>query len=133
MTKTKLKESAGKTIFATMAAVCIVAVAAIFIFLIIKSFPAFKKIGFFDFLLGNQWSPDRLDTYGQSLSGTYGIFTMVIGTISATIGALLFGGVFRNRISPATSGKHCAKQRKRTSCNINYSWNNDSSDGGFTF
>ena len=94
MTKTKLKESAGKTIFATMAAVCIVAVAAIFIFLIIKSFPAFKKIGFFDFLLGNQWSPDRLDTYGQSLSGTYGIFTMVIGTISATIGALLFGGVF---------------------------------------
>ncbi len=91
---TKRKEGLGKGIFLTAAVVCILAVVAIFVFLIIKTFPAFVKIGVFDFIFGEKWMPDRTDTYQGALSGTYGIFTMVVGTLAATVGALLFGGVF---------------------------------------
>lgn len=90
----KAKEAVGKAAFTTAAIVCILAVAAIFVFLIIKSVPAFQKLGVFEFILGDTWSPDRLDTYQtQSLSGTYGILTMIVGTVAATVGALLIGGV----------------------------------------
>ena len=95
MTKTKAKENIGKAVFMTAAILCIVAVAAIFIFLIIKSIPAFQKIGFFNFLFGDNWSPDKGDSYAsERLAGSYGIFTMVVGTIAATVGALAFGGTF---------------------------------------
>ena len=94
MTKTKTKENIGKAVFTAAAILCIIAVAAIFIFLIVKSVPAFKKIGFFDFLFGDKWAPDKEDLYtSETLSGSYGIFTMVVGTIAATLGALLIGGV----------------------------------------
>lgn len=93
MTTAKMKERIGKTAFTVAAAVCIIAVVAIFVFLIVKSVPAFAKLGVFDFILGDKWTPDRLDTYEGSLSGRYGIFTMIIGTLAATVGALLFGGV----------------------------------------
>ena len=70
-----------------------IAVVAIFAFLIYKSLPAFGKLGIFEFMFGDTWSPDRLDTYDSPLSGTYGIFTMIAGTFAATVGALLIGGV----------------------------------------
>ena len=70
-----------------------IAVVAIFAFLIYKSLPAFGKLGIFEFMFGDTWSPDRLDTYDSPLSGTYGIFTMIVGTFAATVGALLIGGV----------------------------------------
>lgn len=87
------KEKIGKAVFATAAVICIIATAAIFAFLIIKSIPSFGKLGILEFIFGEKWSPDRLDTYGSPLSGTYGIFTMIVGTLSATVGALLIGGV----------------------------------------
>lgn len=94
MSNTKVKEKIGKSAFTAAAIVCIVAVAAIFVFLIIKSVPALKKIGVLEFMFGDNWSPDRLDTYETSpLSGSYGIFTMIVGTFAATVGALLIGGV----------------------------------------
>lgn len=89
----KNKEKIGKAVFATAAVICIIAVAAIFAFLIIKSVPAFGKLGIFEFMFGDRWSPDRLDTYDSPLSGTYGIFTMIVGTMSATVGALFIGGI----------------------------------------
>lgn len=92
MTATKTKEKAGKAVFATAAVICVIAVIAIFAFLIYKSIPAFSKLGIFDFILGSDWSPDRLDTYNAELSGTYGIFTMITGTLAATLGALFIGG-----------------------------------------
>ncbi len=94
MIAVKTKERIGKGAFMTAAILCILAVASIFIFLIIKSIPAFRKIGFFDFLLGNSWIPDRADVYTKPLSGTYSILTMIVGTLLATVGAVLFGGVF---------------------------------------
>ena len=95
MDNAKAKEGIGKGVFTAAAIICVVAVASIFIFLIIKSFPAFQKIGFFNFLFGDTWAPDKDDVYAATeLYGSYGIFTMVVGTLAATVGALLFGGIF---------------------------------------
>ena len=93
MRKEHLKEGLGKLIFGTAAAVCSLSVLAIFVFLIVKGLPALQKIGIRDFLLGTVWSPDRHDTYRAPLSGYYGIFTMIVGTLAVTAGALLIGGV----------------------------------------
>ena len=93
MTATRLKERIGKAVFAAAAVICVIAVVAIFAFLIYKSIPAFGKLGVFRFMFGDNWSPDRLDTYNSPLSGTYGILTMIVGTLTATVGALLVGGV----------------------------------------
>ena len=93
MNYAKGKEKAGKIAFMAMAIVCIVAVVAIFVFLTVRSIPAFRKIGFFEFLFGDQWASDRYDVYENPLSGSYGIFTMIVGTLAATVGSLLIGGV----------------------------------------
>ena len=90
---TKTKEKIGKAVFAAAAIICVIAVVAIFAFLIYKSIPAFGKLGILEFMFGDHWSPDRLDTYDSPLSGTYGIFTMIVGTLAATLGALLIGGI----------------------------------------
>ncbi|MGN1040281.1 MAG: phosphate ABC transporter permease subunit PstC [Candidatus Fimimonas sp.] len=91
--KTKIKEKIGRTIFTVAAIVCVIAVAAIFVFMLIKSLPALNKIGFFNFVFGDNWSPDRLDKFDDAnLAGTYGIFKMIVSTLAATMGALLFGG-----------------------------------------
>lgn len=90
---TKIKEKTGQTMFTVAAIICVIAVAAIFVFMLIKSLPAFNKIGVFDFIFGDDWAPDRLDKFeNATLSGSYGIFKMIIGTLAATAGALLIGG-----------------------------------------
>ena len=93
MNKTQIKEKTGQTIFTVAAIICVIAVAAIFVFMLIKSIPAFNKIGLFDFIFGETWAPDRLDNYETSnLSGSYGILKMIVGTLATTVGALLIGG-----------------------------------------
>lgn len=92
MAATKMKEKIGQAAFAAAAILCVIAVVAVFAFLFVNSLPAFQKIGVFSFLFGEEWSPDRMDTYPEPLSGTYGIFTMIVSTAAATAGALLFGG-----------------------------------------
>ena len=93
MNKTQIKEKTGQTIFTATAIICVIAVAAIFVFMLIKSIPAFNKIGLFDFIFGETWAPDRLDNYETSnLSGSYGILKMIVGTLATTVGALLIGG-----------------------------------------
>lgn len=94
MNKSKQTERLGRLVFAAAAVICIIAVTAIFAFLITKSIPAFKRIGIIDLIFGDNWSPNRNDTYSsETISGSYGIFSMIIGTFAATCGALLFGGV----------------------------------------
>lgn len=93
MVSRKVKDNIGKAAFAGAAVVCAISVAAIFAFLIINSFPAFKKIGFFDFLFGDNWSSAKEDTYAGAMSGSYGVFKMIVSSLAATIGALLVGGV----------------------------------------
>ncbi len=94
MNKARTKETFGKAAFGIAAVICIIAVIAIFAFLIIKSVPAFHKLGILDFVFGDNWSPDRKDTFDTAtISGSYGIFSMIVGTFAATVSALLFGGV----------------------------------------
>lgn len=92
--KAKAKESFGKAVFGIAAIVCVIAVVAIFAFLIVKSIPAFHKLGILNFVLGDNWSPDRNDTFDSAvISGSYGILSMIVGTFTATVGSLLLGGV----------------------------------------
>ena len=92
MNRNNFKERLGSLLFGTAALLCTVSVLAIFVFLTVKGLPALRKIGFSDFLLGKIWAPDRHDVYDAPLSGYYGIFTMIVGTLAATAGALLIGG-----------------------------------------
>ena len=93
MKASRIRETAGRAVFAAAAVVCVAAVVAVFVFLIGKSLPAYGKLGVWEFVTGEVWSPDRLDTYDAPLSGTYGVRTMITGTLTATAGALLVGGV----------------------------------------
>lgn len=93
MKNTKIKENTSKGLFLITAIICIIAVIAIFVFLIAESIPAFKQIGFFKFLFGTEWNPDTSDDYTGVVNGSYGVFKMIVGSIVATAGALLIGGV----------------------------------------
>lgn len=110
--KSVIKEKTGKIIFTAAAIICIIAVVAIFIFMFVKSIPAFKKIGLFDFIFGDNWSPDRLDKYGEPLSGSYGIFKMIVGTAAATACSLLFGGIL-GYFTAVFITFYCPKKLKR--------------------
>ena len=92
MNKALVKEKTGKAVFAVTAVICIVAVIAIFLFLIVESLPAFQKIGVIRFIFGEDWRPDVNDSYNGEISGSYGVFKMIVGTLVATCGSVLIGG-----------------------------------------
>ena len=82
-------ESTAKAIFFASAACSTVAVAAILAYILIASIPAFREIGFFRFVCGTQWAPDF---EGVPVSERFGILPMIVGSLYATLGALLVGG-----------------------------------------
>ena len=77
-----MKENGMKWVFMAAAALSILAVALICIFLFANGVPAMGKIGVFDFLLGQTWKP------GNNI---YGIFPMIIGSVYVTVGAIIVG------------------------------------------
>lgn len=78
----KKKEKIMEYVFLFAASVSILAVALICVFLFANGFPAIKKIGILDFLLGQKWKPGN---------DKYGIFPMILGSIYVTGGALIVG------------------------------------------
>lgn len=82
MNRTFLKEGAARVAFALAAALSILAVGLICVFLFANGVPAMVEIGIPDFLLGTTWRP---------ANDIYGIFPMIIGSIYVTAGALIFG------------------------------------------
>ncbi len=82
MKGTLLKEGAARVLFAGAAALSILAVGLICVFLFANGIPAMVEIGIPDFLLGTTWRP---------ANDIYGIFPMIIGSIYVTAGALIFG------------------------------------------
>lgn len=82
MNRTFLKEGAARVVFALAAALSILAVGLICVFLFVNGVPAMVGIGIPDFLLGTTWRP---------ANDIYGIFPMIIGSIYVTAGALIFG------------------------------------------
>ena len=77
-----MKENIMKWVFMVAAALSILAVALICIFLFANGIPAIGEIGVFDFLLGQKWKPSN---------DLYGIFPMIIGSIYVTAGAIIIG------------------------------------------
>ena len=77
-----IKESIARVLFMAAAGVSILAVALICIFLFASGIPAIGEIGIFKFLGGTVWRP---------AADEYGILPMILGSIYATIGALLIG------------------------------------------
>lgn len=82
MNRTFLKEGAARVVFALAAALSILAVGLICVFLFANGVPAMVEIGIPDFLLCTTWRP---------ANDIYGIFPMIIGSIYVTAGALIFG------------------------------------------
>jgi phosphate transport system permease protein len=80
----KIKEKVFAIIFFLAALTSIIAVALICFFLFANGLPAMKKIGFFEFVLGQNWSP-------QDVPPSFGIFPMIIGSIYITAGAIIVG------------------------------------------
>lgn len=112
MNQAKAKEKAFKILFAFTAIICIIAVIAIFAFLIAQSIPAFRKIGFFKFVFGQSWYPNANDKYNADLSGEYGVFKMIIGTIVATTGSVAFGGIL-GYFTAVFISKFCPRRLKK--------------------
>ncbi|MBQ9092216.1 MAG: phosphate ABC transporter permease subunit PstC [Anaerotignum sp.] len=77
-----MKESIMKWVFMVAAALSILAVALICVFLFANGIPAIGEIGVFDFLMGQKWKPSN---------NMYGIFPMIIGSIYVTAGAIIIG------------------------------------------
>lgn len=77
-----MKEQVMKGVFAAAAALSILAVALICVFLFANGVPAIQKIGAADFLLGQKWKPSN---------DIYGIFPMIVGSVYVTAGAVIIG------------------------------------------
>ena len=97
----KIVEKLMSTVFFISALASILAVALICFFLFANGIPAIGEIGFFSFLLGQEWSP--VDT-----PPLFGIFPMILGSLYVTGGTILIGvpigvltAVFLARVCPA--------------------------------
>lgn len=77
-----IKETVAKVLFTAAAGVSILAVALICVFLFASGIPAIAEIGPLEFLTGTVWKPG---------SDIYGILPMIMGSIYATLGALVIG------------------------------------------
>lgn len=97
------------------AIICVISVVTIFVFLIVKSVPALNKIGFFDFLFGTEWSPDKDATFDKPLTGSYGVGKMIVGTLAATVGAVVFGGI-TGYFTAVFLAFYCPKKIKKFLC-----------------
>ncbi|MGI6046226.1 MAG: phosphate ABC transporter permease subunit PstC, partial [Eggerthellaceae bacterium] len=78
----QIKESVARALFIGAAALSIVAVAFICIFLFANGLPAMAEIGIPEFLTGMDWKPNNNE---------FGIFPMIVGSIYVTAGAIVVG------------------------------------------
>lgn len=80
----KFSEKLMHGVFFVSALVSIFAVALICIFLFANGIPAIREIGLFDFMFGAEWAP-------SDDPASYGIWSMIIGSIYTTAGAIIIG------------------------------------------
>jgi phosphate ABC transporter permease protein PstC len=78
-------ESLARVLFQASASVSAASVAMITIYMVLSGLPALLKIGIFPFLFGTVWQPTNA-TLPQ-----FGILPMILATLAATTGAVLFG------------------------------------------
>ncbi|HYE84121.1 MAG TPA: phosphate ABC transporter permease subunit PstC [Clostridia bacterium] len=64
------------------AIIAILGVILITYFIINEGYPVIRKVGLLEFIAGRKWAPTR---------GVYGIYPMIIGSLTVTAGALILG------------------------------------------
>ena len=78
----KFKENLSRHIFLVLAFSSISVLALITIFIIINGVPIIAEVGVLKFIFGMSWSPSQ---------GEYGIFPMIVGSVTVTLGAAIIG------------------------------------------
>jgi len=78
----KFKELLSKYIFFTLALSSISALVLITVFIIAQGAPIIAEVGLFNFVFGMEWAPSQ---------GKFGIFPMIVGSVTVTLGATLLG------------------------------------------
>lgn len=84
------RELVMRAVFMVSALTAILAVGLICVFLFAGGLPAIGKIGVFEFLLGQDWSP-------SDVPASFGILPMILGSLYVTAGAIIVGvpvGIF---------------------------------------
>lgn len=76
------KEKSTERIFFMIALSSLSVLALISVFILVKGVPIISKVGLFNFIFGMKWAPSQ---------GAFGIFPMIIGSVSVTIGAAILG------------------------------------------
>lgn len=78
----KFKEKLSGRIFFVLALSSISLLVIITVFILMKGLPLIIDVGLFNFIFGMSWAPGR---------GEFGIFPMIVGSVSVTLGAALIG------------------------------------------
>lgn len=78
----KLRENISGYVLFALALSSISALVLITVFIIINGAPIIAEVGIKDFIFGMSWAPGR---------GEYGIFPMIIGSVTVTLGAAILG------------------------------------------
>ncbi|MCL2812540.1 MAG: phosphate ABC transporter permease subunit PstC [Clostridia bacterium] len=96
----KAKKDVAGRVFFGLALASIGALALITIFILVQGMPLIAKVGVFDFIFGTKWAP---------LQGYFGIFPMIVGSVTVTLGAVILGipislccSIFLAEFAPAT-------------------------------
>jgi len=99
----KFRENLSKYVFLALAFSSISALALITIFIIVNGMPIIAEVGFINFIFGMSWSPGH---------GEFGIFPMIIGSVTVTLGAAFLGvpigiccAIFLTEFAPANLSK----------------------------
>jgi len=76
------KEKSTESIFFVIALSSLSVLALISVFILVQGIPIISKVGLFNFIFGMKWAPSQ---------GAFGIFPMIIGSVSVTLGAAILG------------------------------------------
>ena len=79
----KVKNTMAKYLFFVCASLSVLAVFGIIGYILYAGIPAFRDVGFFQFVFGTNWNHD---------AGIYGVLPMIVSTLVVTLGAILVGG-----------------------------------------
>lgn len=77
-----MKEKSTGSIFFIIALSSLSVLALITVFILVQGVPIITKVGLFNFIFGMKWAPSQ---------GAFGIFPMIIGSVSVTLGAAIIG------------------------------------------
>ncbi|KPU45217.1 phosphate transport system permease protein PstC [Oxobacter pfennigii] len=76
------KEKLSERVFLVIALSALSVLALITVFIFVKGLPIILKVGVFNFIFGMKWAPSQ---------GAFGIFPMIVGSVSVTLGAIILG------------------------------------------